>query len=77
MVREDGEWIPGDYYWYLNYCPILLTEKVGKGGKRADRISGFPKVWLGDYLFFHYKNQAEYLGQHIETLKAKGSRGEL
>jgi hypothetical protein len=27
LVRpSDGEWIPGYYYWYLNYCPILLTE---------------------------------------------------
>lgn len=72
LIREDGEWIPGDYYWYLNYCPIMLTKKVGKGGKRADRIHDFANVWLGDYLFFHYKNQAEYIGQHIEVLKCRG-----
>jgi hypothetical protein len=72
LVRDDGEWIPGDYYWYLNYCPIMLTKRINKESKRADRISDFANVWLGDYLFFHYKNQAEYLGQHIETLKCRG-----
>jgi len=72
LVREDGEWIPGDYYWYLNYCPIMLTKRVNKGGKRADRLHDFANVWLGDYLFFHYKNQAEYIGQHIEVLKCRG-----
>lgn len=72
LIRDDGEWIPGDYYWYLNYCPIMLTKKNSVGGKRADRIHDFANIWLGDYLFFHYKSQAEYLGQHMESLKSRG-----
>ena len=28
MVREsDGEWITGQMYFYLNYCPIKLVKK--------------------------------------------------
>ena len=41
MVRpSDGEWIPGTMYFYLNYCPIILS--VGREGtNQADRILGF------------------------------------
>lgn len=24
--QEDGEWITGDYYYFLNYCPILQSK---------------------------------------------------
>ena len=77
-VREsDGEWIPGGYYFYLNYCPIFVNEKVensrSKTGKsNAQRVRKFPKVWLGDYLFFHYFDQAEDNGQHVKMLKTRG-----
>jgi len=30
LIREDGEWITGYYYWYLNYCPIMLVNTVTK-----------------------------------------------
>lgn len=71
LVREDGEWIPGTLYWYWNYCPIMKTKRIGKG-KKSDRVHDFGDPWLGDYLFFHYKDQAEELGQHIEVLKSRG-----
>ena len=29
---SDGEWIPGNLYFYLNYCPIILS-KIRKGTK--------------------------------------------
>jgi len=25
---SDGEWIPGEMYFYLNYCPIQIARKV-------------------------------------------------
>jgi hypothetical protein len=72
MIREsDGEWIPGELYFYWNYSPILLTRKSGVG-KRADRVRDFPNVWLGDYLFFHYLEQARDRGEHCEVLKQRG-----
>lgn len=30
LVREDGEWISGYYYWYLNYCPIMKVNETPK-----------------------------------------------
>lgn len=78
-VREkDGEWIPGFYYYYLNYSPILLSEErlraEGKKGNLAsDRVRGFPDVWDGDYLYFHYIDQAfNDHGAHGVVLKTRG-----
>jgi len=72
LIRDDGEWIPGGLYWYWNYCPIMKTKRVKENSKRSERIHDFGDMWLGDYLFFHYKDQAEQLGQHIELMKVRG-----
>lgn len=72
-IREsDGEWITGDMYYFLNYCPILLT-KV-KQGKKAERVWDFPEFWEGHYYKFHYINQARNNGKHGAELasRAKG-----
>jgi len=54
MVRpEDGEWIPGPLYFYINYCPIIQS-KIRKGTKQADRVVDFPEIWEGIYWRFHY-----------------------
>lgn len=56
-VREsDGEWVTGYMYFYLNYCPIILS-KIRKGSKKADRVFDFPEVWEGIYWRFHYIDQ--------------------
>ena len=61
-VREsDGEWVTGDMYFYLNYCPIVQT-KIKRGTKKADRVVDFPEVWEGIYLRFHYMHQASHGG---------------
>ena len=58
MIRpEDGEWIPGPLYFYINYCPIIQS-KIRKGTKQADRIVDFPEMWEGIYWRFHYMYQA-------------------
>lgn len=73
---SDGEWIPGGFYFYLNYSPIWINEeeKEGKDGKksRGKRIKKFPKPWLGDYLFFHYLEAARDNGAHAKLLKCRG-----
>lgn len=72
-VREsDGEWVTGYMYWYLNYCPIMLT-KTKKGKKKADRVEGFPEVWEGVYLRFHYLEKARDLGHHAIELARRGA----
>lgn len=79
MVREsDGEWIPGELYFYWNYSPIWLVEKDAKKGKSktkktaGERVRKFPKPWAGDYLFHHYIHQAKANGQHGKLLKCRG-----
>jgi hypothetical protein len=92
LVRDDGEWIPGQLYFYWNYSPIWLAEgkskplsyeqwldKILNPGKKStkskvagERVREFPKPWLGDYLFYHYMEQAQDRGQHGKLLKTRG-----
>jgi hypothetical protein len=74
LVRDDGEWIPGELYFYWNYSPIWLVEKdkKTKGTKKGNRVKKFPKPWLGDYLFYHYVSKAKELGKHGKLLKTRG-----
>ena len=74
VVRPDGEWIPGELYFYWNYVQIPLTErdKNRKSKKRVDRVRRFPKPWLGDYLFHHYIHAAKEEGKHGKLLKTRG-----
>ena len=71
-VREsDGEWVTGYMYWYMNYCPIMLT-KIQKGQKKASRVEDFPETWEGIYWRFHYIDQARNAGQHCIELAKRG-----
>lgn len=67
---SDGEWVTGYLYWYLNYCPIMLT-KVGEDGV-ANRVEGFPRVWDGVYWRFHYLERARRNGSHAIELARRG-----
>lgn len=71
-VREsDGEWVTGYMYWYMNYCPIMLT-KIVEGKKKADRVEDFPETWEGIYLRFHYLHNAREAGNHAIELARRG-----
>jgi len=71
-VREsDGEWVTGYLYWYLNYCPIMLTE-IEEGTNRASRVEDFPDMWEGIYWRFHYLDQARNNGEHAIELARRG-----
>ena len=59
---EDGEWITGDMYYFLNYSQMDKTVSRGKHTRSADRIFGFPSTWDGIYLRYHYWYQARYGG---------------
>lgn len=78
LVREsDGEWIPGELYFYWNYSPIYLVEKSkdsksGSKKSKGERVRKFPKPWAGDYLFHHYVHQAKANGKHGKLLKCRG-----
>lgn len=93
VVRNDGEWIPGQLYFYWNYAPIWLVESTDdyvynqdiwlkkilnpddkkiKSKRKGERVRKFPKPWLGDYLFYHYVDQAISAGKHAKLLKTRG-----
>jgi hypothetical protein len=42
--------IPGEYYFYLNYCPIQKSEKTSNN--TGTKVKGFPDFWDGDYNYF-------------------------
>ena len=72
-VREsDGEWVTGYMYWYMNYCPIMITKIDGRN-KMANRVEGFPETWEGVYLMFHYLDQARKAGKHAIELARRGA----
>ncbi len=72
VVREsDGEWISGSLYFYWNYSRIWLVETDPKTNI-SYRKKSFPKPWLGDYLFYHYKEQARVRNKHVKVLKTRG-----
>ena len=71
-VREsDGEWVTGQMYFYLNYCPIMLNRKSEKTGI-YHRVEDFPDFWEGIYYRFHYWHQARQHGKHCMELARRG-----
>lgn len=71
-VREsDGEWVTGQMYFFLNYAPIMISERSEKTGI-VHRTEGFPAVWEGIYYRFHYLDQARHLGKHGIELARRG-----
>jgi hypothetical protein len=83
MVRpDDGEWITGEMYFYLNYMVIKQTQvkKDDRGKKYVVRTDDFPEVWEGVYWRFHYIEQARngglynnFMGQmHASEIASRG-----
>lgn len=70
--ESDGDFVTGDMYFFLNYCPILLSKIVGQ--KKALRVWDFPEYWEGHNLKFNYIEQARNHGHHGAELasRAKG-----
>lgn len=74
---EDGDWISGYHYFYLNYCPILLvreetiTDTKGHVRKVVERKRDFPDFWDSDYNYFSAIETAQREGKHLVVLKAR------
>jgi hypothetical protein len=77
-TAEDGDWISGYNYFYLNYCPILrLTEfqykdRFGVVKTRREKDREFPDFYDYDYFYFLGIQEAEDEGSHMAVLKARG-----
>lgn len=70
-VREsDGEWITGDMYFFLNYCPIQLIKYDNTG--KSIRTLDFPRFWEGHYYKSHYLHQCRQQGHHAAELASRG-----
>lgn len=71
LREEDGAYITGDMYFYLNYCPIVLTKKI-KGTDTGYRTMGFPEFWEGVLWRYTGWQLARTLGQHFGEISARG-----
>ena len=73
MVRpEDGAWITGDMYFYLNYSPIIQS-KIREGTKVADRIVDFPEYWEGILYRYLYQDTARNNAHHAAEIAKRGA----
>jgi len=59
--KSDGEWVTGNMYFFLNYCPIPMTKVTGNN-RKGERVVDFPEFWEGIYYRFHYIEQAQFGG---------------
>lgn len=79
------DYIPGYFYDYLNYSPILKSQEINKeiviadtiGQVQAERVEGFPDFWDGDYDFFGYLDEAEKSGEHAFMGGSRGKGKEM
>ena len=75
-VAEDGDFIPGYFYFYLNYFQIILVNEVeftinGVKSLRATKERDFPKFYDYDRWFFECVDYSEKYGKHMVVLKAR------
>jgi hypothetical protein len=76
-LTEDGDYISGYNYFYLNYSPIIIREELevernGKKFKKLNSIRSFPNFWDYDKAFFDAVEEAEQQGKHLTFLKPRG-----
>lgn len=78
-TAPDGDYITGYFYFYLNYCRIMLTKEskvMGPNGKvrtRISRIESFPRFYDYDRAYFDAIEEAESQGKHLCVIKKRGS----
>lgn len=76
-TAEDGDFITGYNYFYLNYCPIdriVYEKRLNRFGKEEEvrvRKTEFPDFYDYDYYFFSAIEEAENSGKHLCVLKSR------
>ena len=79
FTSDDGEFISGYFYFYLNYSRIIVTKEEhitdvkGKNRRRAARIESFPDFYDYDWAYFNAIEEAENQGKHMVVLKKRGA----
>lgn len=78
-VTEDGDYITGYFYFYLNFCQITVTkerkytDKRGYVRTKKDRVKSFPWFYDYDRAYFEAVEEAEVSGKHLAVVKKRGS----
>lgn len=73
-TADDGDYITGYNYFYLNYCPIqrlVYTTDPITGETKKERIAAFPDFYDYDYFFFQAVQEAENKGKHLCLTKSR------
>lgn len=72
LIRpEDGAWISGYNYWFLNYHPMMVN-KIINGTRRAVRVEDFPFFFEGNAWRYYYLYNARNAGKHGIELAKRG-----
>jgi hypothetical protein len=69
FTTDNGDYITGYHYFYLNYFPIILVteDKNGRSFKKRD----FPRFYDYDRFFFDAVEESEIKGHHLSVLKSR------
>ena len=71
-TADDGDFISGYNYFYLNYCPINRTViSIINGEVVSEQLVTFPDFWDYDYYYFNAVNEAHKQGKHLCVLKSR------
>lgn len=77
FTADDGDYITGYNYFYLNYCPIqrivynVTKDKRGVDVVKKTREMAFPDFYDYDYYFFLSIQEAEEQGKHMCVAKSR------
>ena len=71
LIREDGAWISGYNYWFLNYQPMMVVIPV-PGKKKGVRVEKFPYFNEGNTWRYYYLHNARESGKHAIELARRG-----
>ena len=71
-TAEDGDWISGYDYFYLNYCPMsrIVYKQINGKQKKVNDFT-FPDFWDYDTYFFYAVDDAQQQGKHLVLLKSR------
>ena len=62
-TADDGDFISGYNYFYLNYCPIYRqVNRIVDGKNKSEHIVTFPDFWDYDYYYFQCVEQCKEEG---------------
>lgn len=76
-TADDGDFISGYNYFYLNFCPIqriiytTINNPDGSTKIKKTRDLQFPDFYDYDYYFFQAVEDAEVEGKHLCALKSR------